>query len=168
MSVTTEPGVTTTPTAPKTLIPTPPPHPGDDGHDGHDGAWTRLVDAVRESGRYPTRAEAERITRTVLSALGGHVIGDERVDLARALPEEAAQVVASQIPATRRLTAAEFVDSVAARIEGATPATARWDVSSVLSVLPPLVGDDLVTRVLAQLPPGYALLFGRADLSPGS
>ena len=45
-------------------------------------------------------------------------------------------MIASQIPAPRSLTAAEFVDSVAARTEGATPATARWDVSSVLSVLP--------------------------------
>ncbi|MFD3615122.1 DUF2267 domain-containing protein [Streptomyces sp. NPDC058676] len=130
--------------------------------------WTELIDAVRESGRYPTTAEAERVTRVVLSALGGHVTGDERVDLARALPEEAARVVASQIPATRPLTAAEFVDAVAARIQGATPATARWDVSSVLSVLPGLVGDDLVDRVLAQLPPGYALLFGRAELTPAA
>ncbi|MEU0388554.1 DUF2267 domain-containing protein [Streptomyces chartreusis] len=165
MSVTTVPSVTTALTTPKTLIPTP---PRDHRARGDDDAWTRLIEAVRDAGQYPTRSEAERVTRIVLSALGGHVIGDERVDLARALPEEAARVVASQIPATRRLTAAEFVDSVAARIEGATSATARWDVSSVLSVLPPLVGDDLVTRILAQLPAGYALLFGRADLSPAS
>lgn len=136
--------------------------------DDTDGrhAWRELVDAVRESGQYTTRSEAESVTRVVLSALGGHVVGDERVDLARALPEEAARVVASQIPATRRLTAAEFVDSVATRIEGATPATARWDVSSVLSVLAERVDDDLVTRILDQLPPGYALLFGRAELAP--
>ncbi len=128
--------------------------------------WTELIDAVRESGQYATTAEAERLTRIVLSALGGHVTGDERVDLARALPEEAARVVASQIPVTRPLTASEFVDAVAGRIHGATPATARWDVSSVLSVLPGLVGDDLVDRVLARLPQGYALLFGRAELTP--
>ncbi|MER7866770.1 DUF2267 domain-containing protein [Streptomyces cellulosae] len=133
-----------------------------------DPAWRELVDAVREAGQYRTRSEAESVTRIVLSALGGHVVGDERVDLARALPEEAARVVASQIPATRKLTASEFVDSVAARIEGATPATARWDVSSVLSVLPPLIGDELVTRILDQLPPGYALLFGRAELTPAA
>ncbi|MET9333769.1 DUF2267 domain-containing protein [Streptomyces cellulosae] len=133
-----------------------------------DPAWRELVDAVREAGQYPTRSEAESVTRIVLSALGGHVVGDVRVDLARALPEEAARVVASQIPATRKLTASEFVDSVAARIEGATPATARWDVSSVLSVLRSLVGDELVTRILDQLPPGYALLFGRAELTPAA
>ncbi|GAB2742259.1 hypothetical protein GCM10027072_42480 [Streptomyces bullii] len=144
----------------------PAPAQGRPTRDDDSARWGELIDAVREAGQYPTRSEAERVTRIVLSALGGHVIGDERVDLAQALPEQAAKVVASQIPATRQLTAAEFVDSVAARIEGATPATARWDVSSVLSVLPKLIGDDLVTRILAQLPSGYALLFGRADLSP--
>jgi hypothetical protein len=51
-----------------------------------------------------------------------------------------------------------------ARVEGATPATARWDVSSVLSALPPLIGDDLTDRLLSALPSGYALLFGRAEL----
>ncbi|KUN36624.1 hypothetical protein AQJ30_20530 [Streptomyces longwoodensis] len=129
-------------------------------------AWTRLLDEVRKAGQYTTTAEAERVTRIVLSALGGHVVGDERVALARALPPEAARVVASQIPVTRPQTAAEFVDGVAARIEGATPATARWDVSSVLGVLPDLVGDDLIDRVLRELPPGYALLFGKAELVP--
>ncbi|MFI8187269.1 DUF2267 domain-containing protein [Streptomyces sp. NPDC085946] len=171
MSATTVTGVTRTPTTataetspgPRAVIPAPP--RGRRTRDD-DPRWNELVDAVRESGRYATRAEAERVTRIVLSALGGHVTGDERVDLARALPGRAARVIASQIPVTRRLTAAEFVDSVAARTEGATPATARWDVGSVLGVLPALVGDDLVTRVLAQLPPGYALLFGRAELSP--
>ncbi|MEV5354053.1 DUF2267 domain-containing protein [Streptomyces sp. NPDC052693] len=136
-------------------------------HDDDNG-WPRLVEAVRASGQYDTPAQAERVTRTVLAALGAHVIGDERVDLARALPEEAARLIAAQIPATHRLTAARFVDEVASRTPGATPATARWDVSSVLSVLPPLIGDDLVTRILTQLPPGYALLFGRADLSPAA
>ncbi|MEV5321145.1 DUF2267 domain-containing protein [Streptomyces sp. NPDC052687] len=130
---------------------------------GTDG-WPELIDAVREAGQYATKAEAERITRIVLSALGGHVTGDERVDLARALPTEAAQVIASQIPATRPLTAAEFVDSVATRIEGATPATARWDVSSVLSVLRHRIGEPLLTRILTELPPGYALLFGVPEL----
>jgi uncharacterized protein (DUF2267 family) len=136
-------------------------------HDDDNG-WPRLVEAVRTSGQYDTRTKAEQVTRTVLAALGAHVIGEERVDLARALPEEAARLIAAQIPATHRLTAARFVDEVASRTPGATPATARWDVSSVLSVLPPLIGDDLVTRILAQLPPGYALLFGRADLSPAA
>jgi uncharacterized protein (DUF2267 family) len=128
--------------------------------------WSVLVDAVRDAGQYTTAAEAEEVVRVVLSALGGLVTGDERVDLARALPEEAARLVASRIPLNTPLTAPEFVDTVAGRLEDATPATARWHVSSVLSVLPELVGDELVDRVLAQLPSGYALLFGKAELVP--
>lgn len=130
--------------------------------------WSRLIDAVREAGQYTTTAEAERVTRTVLSALGGHVVGDERVDLARALPDEAARVLTSQIPVVRHLSAAEFVESVAARVEGATPATARWDVGTVLSVVAQAVDGDVVERVLASLPAGYALLFGRAELAPAA
>ncbi|WP_079102870.1 DUF2267 domain-containing protein [Streptomyces sp. TP-A0356] len=126
--------------------------------------WGRLLKAVKESGQYPTTREAERITCLVLCALGGHVIGDERVELARRLPDEAARLIASQIPVRRPLTAPEFVDAVAGRIEGATPATARWDVGAVLGTLPALIGEDLTARILRQLPTGYALLFGKAEL----
>ena len=121
-------------------------------HTDDDHGWPQLIEAVRETGLYPTRTKADQVTRTVIDALGTHVTGDERVDIA----------------ATHRLTAARFVDEVASRTPGATSATARWDVSSVLGALPPLIGDDLVTRILAQLPAGYALLFGRADLTPAS
>ncbi|WP_432133236.1 MULTISPECIES: DUF2267 domain-containing protein [unclassified Streptomyces] len=138
---------------------------GQPGGAAASAGWSRLVGRVREAGQYTTAAEAERIVRIVLSALGGHVIGDERVALARALPPEGGAVVAAQVPVTRPQTAARFVDGVAARVEGATPATARWDVSSVLGVLPEFVGDGLVDRLIAELPPGYALLFGRAELA---
>ncbi|MEV6111039.1 DUF2267 domain-containing protein [Streptomyces sp. NPDC052109] len=153
--------MTVTTPHPRTTIPTPPPL----ARDTDTARWAELTEAVREEGQYPTRAEAERVTRVVLSALGGHVTGDERVALAQALPREAARVIASQIPATHPLTAREFVESVATRIEGSTPATARWDVSSVLSVLADWAGAPLTTRLLTQLPTGYALLFGRADLA---
>lgn len=51
--------------------------------------------------------------------------------------------------------------ATAAWIEGATEQTATWDVSAVLSVVTDTAGDDLIQRVLLQLPPGYDLLFGR-------
>ncbi|MEU3858511.1 DUF2267 domain-containing protein [Streptomyces sp. NPDC028722] len=160
--------MTVTTPQPRTTIPTPSPSPSlrvcvKDVTE--DAGWRELTDAVREAGQYPTRTEAEHVTRTVLSALGGHVTGEERVALAQALPLEAGRLIASQVPETDPLTAREFVDSVATRIEGSTPATARWDVSTVLSVLSDHIGEPLTTRVLTQLPPGYALLFGRADLA---
>ncbi|MGA5038454.1 DUF2267 domain-containing protein [Streptomyces capoamus] len=158
--------MTVTTPQPRIAIPAPAPTARPRAKSATEEAdWLALTEAVREAGQYPTGAEAEHVTRIVLSALGGHVTGEERVALAQALPREAGRVIASQIPATRPLTAREFVDSVATRIEGSTPATARWDVSSVLSVLADHIGDPLTTRILAQLPTGYALLFGRAELA---
>ncbi|WP_234042212.1 DUF2267 domain-containing protein [Streptomyces marianii] len=58
----------------------------------------------------------------------------------------------------------EFVKDLAART-GGTPATARWDAGSVLHVVAGLAGPRLLDRVLAALPSGYALLFGRAELA---
>lgn len=126
--------------------------------------WSEFLAAVRERGQYSTVREAERVTRVVLSALGGHLSGPERTELAVRLPEEGARVLTGQLRATKPLPAADFVDGVAMRIPGATPATARWDVSSVLSTIADLVDPVLLDRIIDRLPPGYALLFGRAQL----
>ncbi|MFH9858507.1 DUF2267 domain-containing protein [Streptomyces sp. NPDC017202] len=156
---------TTTAQPPRTLIPAPQRSVRATAveHDDRND-WSELIAAVRESGRYPTTTEAERVTRTVLSELGGRLTGDERAALARALPATAAALIESRTPAPRPHSAREFVDAVATRIEGATPATARWHAGSVLGTLPPRIGAPLTDRILAQLPPGYALLFGRAEL----
>lgn len=125
-----------------------------------------LLEAVRISGRYLTTAEAERTTASVLSAFTGQLTGDVRVAFLRSLPLEAEDSVLRGIRNEPRRTARAFVDSVAARTEGATHATARWDISTVLTAVATRMGDELVRRVLRALPPGYALLFGRAELAP--
>ncbi|MFE5207441.1 DUF2267 domain-containing protein [Streptomyces sp. NPDC056600] len=147
-----------------TAAPVPEPREGATAATTADTSWDDLVAQVREAGLYPTEEQAERVTRAVLAALGEHVVGDERVDLARALPEEAGRIVAAQVPAHQAPAAAEFVNELSRRLPNATHATARWDTTSVLGVLPGLVGDDLTHRLLAQLPSGYALLFGQAEL----
>lgn len=73
------------------------------------------MEEVRERGEYPTAKEAERITRIVLSTLGGHLTGPAKADLVKRLPVEAATVIAEQVPVISPLTDAQFVDSVAAR-----------------------------------------------------
>ncbi|MFF7964621.1 DUF2267 domain-containing protein [Streptomyces sp. NPDC007903] len=120
-----------------------------------------LTEAVREVGQYRSTAEAESVTHTVLLALSAHLPVTERAELAPLLPTEAAL---STPLAPRPLTAREFVESVAPLIENATPATARWHVTSVLTALAQQLGIATTTRLLSQLPPGYALLFGRAEL----
>ncbi len=126
--------------------------------------WHHLVQQVRDLGRYDSDREAERVLDAVLTVLGSQLTGDERCDLAAALPDRARAVLAAQIPLTRPVAAPAFVEAVA-RILATTLTAARWDSSTVLTVLSALAGQQLTDRLLDALPRNYALLFGRADLA---
>ncbi|MEU7045400.1 DUF2267 domain-containing protein [Streptomyces varsoviensis] len=126
--------------------------------------FEQMLEKVRYEGAYPTRERAAEAVHQVLSGLGRQLTGDERVELAARLPFEAAAILTAQVPALEPLTGRAFVNDLATRT-GATPATARWDTSTVLTALATLAGPALLTRILDQLPTGYALLFGRAELT---
>ncbi|WP_099937093.1 DUF2267 domain-containing protein [Streptomyces sp. 3214.6] len=126
--------------------------------------FEQMLEQVRYEGAYATRAQAEQVVRAVLAAFGRTLTGDERVELAARLPHEAAVIFSSQIPATDALTGWGFVKDLATRT-GGTPATTRWDTGTVLRIVAHLAGEELLDRILAQLPSGYALLFGRAELT---
>lgn len=123
----------------------------------------QMLERIRYEGAYPTRERAEEVTRAVLEALGRQLTGDERVDLAARLPVEAARALTGQIPGLRPLTGWGFVKELSCRT-GGTPATARWDAGAVLAAVGHLAGPGLLDRIIARLPSGYALLFGRAEL----
>ncbi|MFE5807363.1 DUF2267 domain-containing protein [Streptomyces sp. NPDC056491] len=125
--------------------------------------FDQMLERVRYEGAYSTRERAEEAVRTVLAALGRQLVGDERVDLAQALPVEAALTLTAQIPDTEQPTGWGFVKGIATRTN-TTPAVARWDTGAVLAVVARLAGPDLLARILHQLPGGYALLFGQAQL----
>ncbi|MGW7333040.1 DUF2267 domain-containing protein [Streptomyces sp. NPDC054840] len=125
--------------------------------------FDQMLERVRYEGAYPTRERAEEAVRGVLTALGRQITGDERVDLAQRLPVEAALTLTAQIPDTGQLTGWGFVKDLAVRT-GVSPAVARWDTGAVLAVVTRLAGPDLLARILHQLPDGYALLFGQAEL----
>ncbi|MEU6371154.1 DUF2267 domain-containing protein [Streptomyces sp. NPDC046931] len=127
-------------------------------------AYEQLLEKVRYDGAYPTREKAEEAVRLVLAGLGRQLTGDERVELAARLPFEAARILTAQIPDTQPLGGWAFVKDLAART-GASLATTRWDTGSVFSAVAACAGPDLTTRILRQLPSGYALLFGRAELT---
>ncbi|MFF7979689.1 DUF2267 domain-containing protein [Streptomyces sp. NPDC007901] len=129
--------------------------------------YEQMLEKVRYEGAYPTRERAEEAVRLVLAGLGRQLTGDERVDLAARLPFEAARILTAQIPDTQPLTGWAFVKDLAART-GAQVGPARWDTGSVLAAVAILAGPDLLTRILRRLPSGYALLFGRAELSPAA
>ncbi|MGW0489069.1 DUF2267 domain-containing protein [Streptomyces olivaceus] len=133
----------------------------------HRTAYAQMLETVRYEGAYPTRERAEEAVHLVLAGLGRQLTGDERVDLAACLPREAAHILTAQIPDTQPLTGWAFVKDLAARSQ-ASPATTRWDTGSVLAAVAAHAGPDLITRILHQLPTGYALLFGRAELTPAA
>ncbi|MBC2906795.1 DUF2267 domain-containing protein [Streptomyces cupreus] len=126
--------------------------------------FEQMLERVRYEGAYATRAQAEESVRAVLAAFGRQLTGDERVELAARLPHEAAVTFTSQIPATEPLTGWGFVRDLASRT-GGSPATTRWDTGTVLRIVAQLAGEELLGRILTQLPSGYALLFGRAELT---
>lgn len=130
-------------------------------------AYEQMPEKVRYEGAYPTRERADEAVRLVLGGLGRQLTGDERADLAACLPLEAARVLTTQIPGPQPLTGWAFVKDLAAR-SGASLATTRWDTGSVLAAVTAHVGLGLITRVLHQLPTGWALLFGRAELAPAA
>lgn len=127
-------------------------------------AYEHMLEKVRYDGAYPTREKAEEAVRLVLAGLGRQLTGDERVDLAARLPLEAARILTAQMPALQPLGGWAFVKELAAHT-GASLATTRWDTGSVFAAVAAYAGPDLITRILRQLPSGYALLFGRAELT---
>ncbi|MFE8938163.1 DUF2267 domain-containing protein [Streptomyces sp. NPDC007872] len=158
---------TTTPLSPTALTaPAPRPAPASAPASAPDAvSYSGLLERVRYEGAYPTRERAEESVSAVLAALGRQLVGDERVELAARLPVEAALTFTAQVPATTPLTGWEFVKDLARRTGGSL-ATTRWDVGAVLAPVAQLAGPALVDRIVDQLPSGYALLFGKAELRP--
>ncbi|MCY0946090.1 DUF2267 domain-containing protein [Streptomyces antarcticus] len=125
--------------------------------------FDQMLERVRYEGAYPTRERAAEAVRAVLAALGRQIAGDERVNLARRLPREAALALTSTAPDAEQLTGWGFVKDLAAGT-GVSPAVARWNTGAVLAPVAALAGPDLLARILQRLPDGYALLFGQAQL----
>ncbi|MGW5679366.1 DUF2267 domain-containing protein [Streptomyces sp. NPDC003860] len=136
-------------------------------HQPYGKTYEQLLEQVRYDGAYPTLERAEEAVRLVLAGLGRQLTGDERVDLAAALPLEAARILTTQIPGVQPLTGWDFVKDLATR-SNASLATTRWDTGAVLHAVATHTGPHLLTRILHQLPTGYALLFGRAELTPAA
>ncbi|MFG1807627.1 DUF2267 domain-containing protein [Streptomyces sp. NPDC049040] len=127
-------------------------------------SYDLMLERIRYDGAYPTRERADEVTRSVLGALGAQLGGGLRGELAAHLPAEAVRALDAGAPAPRSLTGWGFVQDLAARTD-VSPAVARWNASAVLSAVAALVPADLLTRVLAELPCNYALLFGQAELA---
>lgn len=121
-----------------------------------------LLDQVQERGRYAERGQAAGAVQSVLQVLGAHLVGDDRTDLARLLPRQCGPLLEDAAPASEPLTPSGFVLAVAARHDVGM-SEARRAVTAVLGTVADVADDELLRRILTQLPPGHAGLFGRTD-----
>lgn len=121
-----------------------------------------LLDRVQERAGYADRQEAAGAVQSVLEVLGAHLVGDDRTDLARLLPRQCGPLLSDSSPASEPLTPAAFVDAVGTRVDD-DAGQARRAVTAVLATVAEVVDDALLRRILTQLPPGHAGLFGRTD-----
>ncbi|MFF3343127.1 DUF2267 domain-containing protein [Streptomyces flavidovirens] len=120
---------------------------------------------VRERGEYANQEEAAQVTKAVLDVLAHRITPGEAKDLAAQLP--APLKAAVQTDGDQRVKSfgvEEFCRRVAERT-GARPRTAQWDASAVLSTLAEAVSPGELNQIISQLPSGYAVLFGKPDLS---
>ncbi|MGW1895043.1 DUF2267 domain-containing protein [Streptomyces sp. NPDC002004] len=126
------------------------------------GTLVTLLDQVQERGRFAQRQEAARAVHHVVEVLGAHLVGDDREDIARLLPPQCGLLLAEALPASEPLTPQGFIEAVAAR-DHSDFGEARRAVTAVLGVLADNADDALLRRVITQLPPGHAGLFGRTE-----
>lgn len=119
---------------------------------------------VRERGEYADNDEAQRVTEIVLALLGERLAGGEAKDLASQLPGELQPVLLRASGGGEGYGVEEFLRRAAERLD-ATPETALWDASAVLSTVADAVSGGELNNVLTQLQAGYAELFGRPELA---
>jgi uncharacterized protein (DUF2267 family) len=120
---------------------------------------------VRELGEYGSQEEAAKVTEAVLSVLAQRISPGEVDDLASQLPGPLGQSLTAAKPQqAESFGIEEFYRRVAERI-GARPRTAEWDASAILTAVADAVSGGELNQILSQLPSGYAVLFGRADLA---
>ncbi|WP_327350702.1 DUF2267 domain-containing protein [Streptomyces sp. NBC_01304] len=127
-----------------------------------DGSLDAMLAQVAARGGYEGSQQAARAVHHVLEVLGGHLVGDDRTDLARLLPEQCGPMLNAAEAVSEALTPGAFVEAVALH-GGDRRDEARRAVTAVLPTLAELTDDALLRRILTQLPPGHAGLFGRVD-----
>lgn len=127
--------------------------------------YDEFLARVRERGEYEDQKEAAQITTAVLQVLAHRITPGEVRNLAAQLPSPLDRDLGTG--GERRAESygiGEFYRRVADRT-GGRPRTAQWDSSAVLSTLAGAVSGGELNQIISQLPSGYAVLFGKADLT---
>lgn len=127
--------------------------------------YDEFLNEVRELGEYGDREEAEQVSQAVLGVLAPRLPANGAEHLVAQLPDQLGDAVRQgELLEAESFGVEEFLIRVAAAT-GARPKTAEWDASAVLTTVADRVTGGQLNHVLSQLPSGYAVLFGKPELS---
>ncbi|WP_031508853.1 DUF2267 domain-containing protein [Streptomyces megasporus] len=127
--------------------------------------YDEFLARVRDLGEYKSQKEAEEITDAVLSVFASRITPGEVEDLAAQLPGHLSDVLQeNRVDQPETFGVEEFCRRVGERT-GARPRTAEWDASAVLAPMSEAISGGEFNQILSQLPSGYAVLFGKPELS---
>ncbi|MEU0740807.1 DUF2267 domain-containing protein [Streptomyces sp. NPDC006134] len=127
--------------------------------------YEEFLARVRERGEYDSQDEAAKISEAVLAVLAERISPGESEDLASQLPGPLGASLRDARPQrAESFGIEEFYRRVAERT-GAHTRTAQWDASAVLTTVADAISGGELNQVISQLPSGYAVLFGKADLA---
>lgn len=118
-----------------------------------------FADAVQDHGNFESRREALRAAEATLETLGERLSKGEAQDVARYLPDQAAEWLVPDTPA-RALDYSfdEFVEKVASREEASVDAAIE-DADAVTDVVAAMVGEEELRQMESQLPETYEPMF---------
>lgn len=127
--------------------------------------YDEFLKEVRELGEFEDRQEAEEVSRAVLGVLAPRLPANGAEHLVAQLPDGLGDAIRQgELAEAEAFGVEEFLARVAAAT-GARPRTAEWDASAVLTTVAHRITGGQLNHVLSQLPSGYAVLFGKPDLS---
>jgi uncharacterized protein (DUF2267 family) len=125
--------------------------------------YQEFLARVRDSGEYTDQAEAEQVSRRILMVLAQRLPAGHRGDLAARLPDPLGGPLLAGVGPAETFGVEEFPRRAAAALPGATPETARWNASAVLSSVAEVITDGELDSLLTELQVGYRALFGKPE-----
>ena len=127
--------------------------------------YDEFLAQVRELGEYGDNREAEEVTTAVLSVLSTRLPGQAAEKLAAQLPEPLREGFReAEQPEPASFGVREFHERVA-ELVGGRSLTAEQDTGAVLTTVAEAVSGGELNQLLSHLPSGYAVMFGKPELS---
>ncbi|WP_017586819.1 DUF2267 domain-containing protein [Nocardiopsis ganjiahuensis] len=127
--------------------------------------YDEFLAEVRELGEYENQREAEEVTTAVLTVLASRLPAEAVEKLVAQLPEQLKEGPRrAQQPEPEAFGVEEFHERVA-KLAGGRALTAEQDAGAVLTTVAGAVSGGELNQLLSHLPSGYAVMFGKPELS---